>query len=90
MRAHAILLVKKSKSIQEVAALFFVDVDTIKNWVTRWNEKQKVKDASRPGASCKITKELEKEIVEMVEKNDLTKHGMFCSSWDCNELRIYL
>jgi hypothetical protein len=26
----------------------------------------------------------------MVEENSPTKHGMFCSSWDCNELRIYL
>src|SRR3989344_5947934 len=90
MRAHAVLLVKEGKSIQEVAELFFVDEDTVKNWVTKWDEENKVKDAPRSGASCKITKEIEKEIVKLVEENDPTKHGMFCSSWDCNELRIYL
>jgi len=90
MRAHAVLLVKEGKSIKEVADLFYVDEDSVRNWMTRWNEEQETKDAPRSGASCKITKEIEKEIVKLVEENDPTKHGMFCSSWDCNELRIYL
>lgn len=90
MRAHAVLLVKEGRSIQEVAELFYVDEDTVRNWVAKWEEEQEVKDAPRSGASLKLTKEIEKEIVELVEENDPTKHGMFCSSWDCNELRIYL
>lgn len=90
MRAHAVLLIKEGKPIQEVAELFFVDEDTVRHWVAKWEEEQEVKDAPRSGASCKITKEIEKEICQLVEENDPTEHGMFCSSWDCNELRIYL
>lgn len=90
MRAHAVLLVKEDKSIDEVAKLFFVNEDSVRNWVAKWNEENEVKDAPRAGASLKITKEIEKEIVELVNENKPTEHGMFCSSWDCNELKIYL
>jgi transposase len=90
MRAHAILLVKEGKSISEVAEIFFVDEDTVRNWVDKWNEEQKVKDAPRSGASLKLTKEIEMEIIQLVEENNPQIHGMFTTTWDCNELRIYL
>lgn len=89
-RAHAVLLVKEGRTISEVAKLFYVDEDSVRNWVAKWNEENEVKDAPRSGASCKVTNEIEKEIVFLVEENKPYEHGMFCSGWDCNELRIYL
>jgi transposase len=90
MRAHAVLLVKEGKTIREVAKLFYVDEDTIRNWVTKWDEENEVKDAPRTGASPKLTKEIEKEIIQLVDENNPENYGMFCSSWDCSELRIYI
>lgn len=90
MRAHAILLLKQGRSIKDVAEICFVDEDTVRNWVTKWNEEQKVKDAPRSGASPKITEEIEKEICELADENNPEEHGMFSSAWDCNELRIYI
>lgn len=90
MRAHAVLLVKEGKSINEVAKLFYVDEDTVRNWVAKWDEENEVKDAPRTGASLKLTKEIEQEIVFLVEENNPENHGMFATSWDCSELRIYL
>ena len=90
MRAHAVLLIKEGKSISEVAKLFYVDEDTVRNWVAKWNEENEVKDASRTGASLKLTKEIETEIIELVDENNPENHGMIATAWDCNELRIYL
>lgn len=90
MRAHAVLLVKEGKSISEVAKLFYVDEDTVRNWVIKWDEENEVKDAPRTGASLKLTNEIEKEIVFLVEENKPYEHGMIFTTWDCNELRIYL
>ena len=90
MRAHAVLLIKEGKTISEVAKLFYVDEDTVRNWVTRWNEEQEIKDAPITGASLKLTKEIEKEIIFIVEENNPEIHGMISTSWDCSELRIYL
>jgi len=90
MRAHAVLLVKQGRSIKEVAEICFVDEDTVRNWVTKWNEENEVKDALRTGASLKLTKEIEEEIIFIVEENNPEIHGMISTAWDCNELRIYL
>lgn len=90
MRAHAVLLIKEGKSISEIAKLFYVDEDTIRNWVTKWNEENEVKDAPRSGASLKLIKEIEMEIVRLVDENNPQDYGMFATAWDCNELRIYL
>ena len=90
MRAHAVLLVKEERSIKEVAKLFYVDEDTVWNWVAKWDEENKVKDAPRTGASLKLTKEIEEEIIFIVEENNPEIHGMISTAWDCNELRIYL
>ena len=89
-RAHAVLLVKSGRKISDVAEIFFVDEDTVRNWVTKWDEENETKDAPRTGASLKLTEEIEKEIVFLVGENNPEVHGMFCSSWDCSELKIYL
>ena len=46
--------------------------------------------APRTGASLKLTKEIEQEIIQIAEENNPEKHGMICTRWDCRELRIYL
>ena len=89
-RAHAVLLIKSGRKISDVAEIFFVDEDTVRNWVTKWNEENEVKDAPRDGASLKLTKEIEKEIIELVDENNPQNHGMIATAWDCSELRIYL
>ena len=90
MRAHAILLVKEGKPISEIAKLFFVDEDTVRSWVRKWDEQKEVQDAPRSGATSKITEEMEKEISDMVEENDPQKHGRHATSWDCHELRLWM
>lgn len=90
MRAHAVLLVKEGKSIREVAEIFFVDEDTVRNWVTKWDEENETKDAPRSGASLKLTKEIQEEICKLVDENSPQNYGMIATAWDCNELRIYL
>ncbi len=89
-RAHAVLLVKQGRSIKEVAEICFVDEDTVRNWVAKWDEENEVKDAPRTGASLKLTKEIKQEIIELVDENNPQNHGLFVTSWDCSELRIYL
>jgi len=89
-RYHAILLVKSGKTIREVAQLFFADEDTVSSWVKKWDEQKEVKDEQRSGKPPKITKEIEEEICKIADENKPENQGMQASSWDCNELRIYV
>lgn len=89
-RSHAILLIKSGRSIQEVAEICYVDEETVKNWLKKWRLDKNIKDAPLRGAPKKITKEVEKEIVKLVEKNDPQREGLQASSWDCHELRLWL
>ena len=90
MRAHAILLVKEGKPISEIAKIFYVDGDTVRSWIKKWDEQKHVEDLPRSGAPEKITEEIEKEISEMVDENDPQKHGRHATSWDCHELRLWV
>ena len=65
-RSHAVLLVKSGRKMSDVAEIFFVDEDTVRNWVTKWDEEQETKDAPRKGASLKLTKEIEQKIREFL------------------------
>lgn len=90
IRAHAVLLVKSNYPVDKVAKLFYVDEDTIKNWVKEWDSRKELKDKSRPGQPKKITKEIEQEICNLVDENKPEKEGLNVSTWDCRELRIWL
>ena len=90
MRAHAILLVKEGKPISEIAKIFYVDEDTVRDWVKRWEDQKGVQDAPRSGAPEKITEDIEEEICDLVEENDPQKHGRHATSWDCHELRLWV
>lgn len=56
-RAHAILLSYDGKSINEIADIFWVDRDTVINWLDLWEELgvDGLSDKVRPGASPKLS-----------------------------------
>lgn len=61
-RAHAILLSSKKFKIDQLAAIFDVDRDTISDWLQRW-EKSGIgglNDAARSGRPRKKTKTINK------------------------------
>lgn len=90
IRSHAVLLIKEGHTKAEVAKLFFVDEETIRKWVKEWRTNSELEDKPRSGRPRKITKEIEKEMCNLVDKNNPEKEGMHASTWDCRELRIWL
>jgi putative transposase len=89
-RAHAILLFKEGHKTSEIAKLFFVDEDTVRNWIKKWDEEKTTDDKFRSGKPKKINPEIEQRICEIVDENEPQKHGFIATSWDCNEIRIWL
>ena len=89
-RAHAILLFQEGHKISDIAKLFFVDEDTVRNWLKKWDEQKTTNDNSRSGKPKKITSGIEQRICEIVDENEPEKHGFIATSWDCNEIRIWL
>jgi len=89
-RAHAILLFQEGHKISEITKLFFVDNDTVRNWIKKWEQEKTTDDKLRSGKPKKITSEIEQRICEIVDENKPEKHGFIATSWDCNEIRIWL
>ena len=89
-RAHAILLLKKGYSKKQISEICFVDEDTVRNWIKKWCEEKTTEDKSRSGKPKKITPEIEQRICEIVDENNPQEHGFIATSWDCNEIRIWL
>lgn len=89
-RYHAVLLVKSGKKIREVAEIFYVDEDTIRSWVERWETEKVMLDKQRSGKPPKLTKEEEEELCRLVDENKPDEHGYNVSTWDCVELQIYV
>lgn len=89
-RAHAILLFQEGHKISEIAKLFFVDEDTIRNWMKKWNEEKTTDDKFRSGKPKTITPLIEQRICEIVDENEPEKQGFIATSWDCKEIRIWL
>ena len=89
-RAHAILLFQKQYSKKQIAEICFVDEDTIQNWIKKWEEDKTTEDKSRSGKPKTIIPEIEQRICEIVDENEPEKHGFIATSWDCNEIRIWL
>jgi len=89
-RAHAILLLKDGHKISEIAKLLFVDEDTIRNWIKKWEQDKTTDDKSRSGKPKKITSGIEQRICQIVDENNPQEHGILATSWDCNEIRIWL
>ena len=89
-RAHAILLHNRGHKISEIAKLFFVDEDTIRNWIKKWDENKTTDDELRSGKPKIITSLIEQRICDIVDENKPEEHGIIATSWDCNEIRIWL
>jgi len=89
-RAHAILLFNEGHKISEISKLFFVDEDTIRNWIEKWNQEKQVADKHRSGKPKIITPEIEQRICQLVDENNPQEHGFIATSWDCKEIRIWL
>lgn len=89
-RAHAILFFGEGYKISEIAKLFFVDEDTVRNWIKKWDEEKTTDDKLRSGKPKKIISGIEQRICEVVDENKPQEHGIIATSWDCNEIRIWL
>lgn len=89
-RYHAVLLVKAGKKIKEVAEIFYVDDETIRLWVQRWETEKNMLDKQRSGKPPKLTKEEEEELCGLVDENNPEEHGYNVSTWDCVELKKYV
>lgn len=89
-RYHAVLLVKSGRKIKEVAEIFYVDEETIRLWINKWETEKIMVDKQRSGKPPKLTKEEEEELCRMVEENKPEDHGYNVATWDCVELQIYV
>ena len=87
MRYHAILLVKTGSTIAYVARFFYVDEETVRLWVKKWDDQKDVQDKPRSGKKPKLTKEQEQEICRLVDENNPQEHGYKTARWDCVELK---
>lgn len=69
-RAHALLLSARRYSIDQLADIFAVDRETVRAWLARWEESgtDGLDDESKSGRPPTLTKEEEKEAVEIVQQ----------------------
>lgn len=89
-RYHAVLLVKTGTSMTQTARLFFVDLDTIRLWIHKWNEEKCILDRKRSGRPPQLTSDQEQEICQIVDENNPQKEGYDVSRWDCPELQVLI
>lgn len=89
-RYHAVLLVKTGRTIKSVAELFFVDEETVRAWIKKWDEEKHIEDKPRTGKPPKLTKEQLEELVNLVDENNPHKHGYKSATWDCVELKKFV
>lgn len=88
-RYHALSLIATGKSIKEVADIFFIDEDTVRNWIDRWLAERNLSDKPKSGKPREIDENLERRIIELMDENNPGKYGMNCSFWDCLELQKF-
>lgn len=90
MRYHAILLVKTGSTIVYVSKLFFIDEETVRFWVQKWNEEKDVHDKERKGRDSKLSNEQKEELCRLVDENNPEEHGYKTATWDCIELKKFV
>jgi len=71
MRAHSILLNSKSFNVNEIAAIYNVNRDSVSSWINAWEESgvEGLFEKPRSGAPSKLT-ESEIEIVKDIIRNN--------------------
>ena len=89
-RYHAILLVKTGSTIAYVSRIFFVDEETIRLWVKKWDEEKNIHDKERKGRNHKLAKEQQEELAKLVDENNPQEHGYKTATWDCVELKKFV
>jgi len=89
-RYHAILLVKTGSTVAYVSRIFYVDEETVRAWVNKWDDERNIEDKPRAGKPHKLTKEQEQELVNLVDENNPQEHGYHVATWDCVELKSYI
>lgn len=75
MRYHAILLVKTGTTITNVSRIFFIDEETLRAWIKKWDEDKDIRDKLRSGKPPKLTKEEGQELCRIVDENNPREHG---------------
>lgn len=60
-RSHALLLSHKKYSIDQLADIFSVNRETIRNWFARWEGAQSLEDGPRSGRPNLVSGEVEKK-----------------------------
>lgn len=88
-RLRALYAVSIGQPIALVCKIFCVTDDTIRNWITKWEEERSLKDNERSGRPPLLSQEDERELKQLVEENKPRKHGINASCWDCSELVKY-
>lgn len=72
-----------------MAEIFYVDEETIRFWIEKWEKEKFMLDKKRSGKPPKLTKEEEEELCRLVDENKPENHGYNLSTWDCVELQKY-
>jgi transposase len=80
------LLYKPGIKVSIIAEIFYIEQDTVRNWVKRWDWDKKAESKSKSGKPPILTPEEEKELLRIVDENNPINQGFNLASWDCPEL----
>jgi len=70
-RAHSILLSSRGTTINEIAAIYQVDRDTVSSWLKNWEEQgtDSLHDKPRSGRPSKLTPEEQELALDYLKEN---------------------
>lgn len=89
IRYAALYAVSRGISVSESSRVLDVEESTIYDWIHKWESERNVKDKPRSGAPPKITKEDEKEIKDIIDRNKPSDFGINAAIWTTRELQEY-
>lgn len=89
-RLHALYFLAIGYSVGETASAFLRDEDTIRSWLSAWEEKRSIDDESRSGRPPELEKKWVRKIVKLADEDNPRKHGINVAHWDCKELCSWL
>jgi len=86
-RAQAVLEVVKGKPMRAVSREYNFSYHALWTWVHRFKENgiEGLQDRPRTGRPKKVTAEVERVVVELIE-NDPLEYNSIYSQWTCSEL----
>ncbi|MBI5047122.1 IS630 family transposase [Candidatus Micrarchaeota archaeon] len=89
-RYQALYLVASDYTYKEAAFIVCKNEETVSFWVQKYLEEKSVKDKPKEGRPEIITKEMQKENINLVEENDPTNCKINFTIIDCAYLQDYL